>query len=85
MLNKIINIGFLGYAKFFWGRFVYRGNLAGLLGTTSLAANQIALSLASLTFMFAMGLSVAVTIRVGNQKGLMDYVKLQLVARSIFY
>jgi MATE family multidrug resistance protein len=54
------------------------------LGTTSLAANQIALSLASLTFMFAMGLSVAVTIRVGNQKGLMDYVKLQLVARSIF-
>jgi MATE family multidrug resistance protein len=51
---------------------------------TSLAANQIALSLASLTFMFAMGLSVAVTIRVGNQKGLMDYVKLQLVARSIF-
>jgi MATE family multidrug resistance protein len=55
----------------------------GLLGTTSLAANQIALSLA-LTFMFAMGLSVAVTIRVGNQKGLMDYVKLQLVARSIF-
>jgi MATE family multidrug resistance protein len=57
--------------------------LSGLLG--SLAANQIALSLASLTFMFAMGLSVAVTIRVGNQKGLMDYVKLQLVARSIFY
>jgi MATE family multidrug resistance protein len=45
------------------------------LGTTSFA-NQIALSLASLTFMFAMGLSVAVTIRVGNQKGLMDYVKL---------
>ena len=34
--------------------------------------------------MFAMGLSVAVMIRVGNQKGLMDYVKLQLVARSIF-
>jgi MATE family multidrug resistance protein len=48
--------------------------LSGLLGTTSLAANQIALSLASLTFMFAMGLSVAVTIRVGK-KGLMDYVK----------
>jgi MATE family multidrug resistance protein len=50
--------------------------------TTSLAANP--LSLSSLAFMFAMGLSVAVTIRVGKQKGLMDYVKLQLVARSIF-
>jgi MATE family multidrug resistance protein len=46
------------------------------------AANQIALSLA-LTFMFAMGLSVAVTIR-WESEGLMDYVKLQLVARSIF-
>jgi MATE family multidrug resistance protein len=56
--------------------------LSGLLG--SLAANQIALSLASLTFMFAMGLSVAVTIRVGNQKGLMDYVKLQRGAIHIF-
>jgi MATE family multidrug resistance protein len=36
------------------------------LGTTSLAANP--LSLASLTFMFAMGLSVAVTIRVGTER-----------------
>jgi MATE family multidrug resistance protein len=34
------------------------------------AANQIALSLASLTFMFAMGLSVAVTIRVEIRKDL---------------
>jgi MATE family multidrug resistance protein len=32
------------------------------------AANQIALSLATFTFMFAMGLSVAATVRVGNQK-----------------
>ena len=58
--------------------------LSGALGTTSQAANQIALSLASLTFMFAMGLSVAAMIRVGNQKGLRDFPKLQLVARSIF-
>src|SRR5690606_16941727 len=58
--------------------------LSGLLGKSALAANQIALSLASLTFMFAMGLSVASMIRVGNQKGLQDYKKLRLVARSIF-
>jgi MATE family multidrug resistance protein len=53
------------------------------LGTTSLAANQIALSLASLTFMFAMGLSVAVTIRVGTERtyGLCE---IAAVARSIF-
>jgi MATE family multidrug resistance protein len=38
------------------------------LGITNQAAIKIALSLASFTFMFAMGLSVAATIRVGNQK-----------------
>lgn len=58
--------------------------LSGSLGEESQAANQIALSLASLTFMFAMGLSVAAMVRVGNQKGLQDYNKLRIVARSIF-
>jgi MATE family multidrug resistance protein len=55
-----------------------------MIGTTSQAANQIALSLASLTFMFAMGLSVTAMIRIGNQKGLNDYVTLRKVAISIF-
>lgn len=58
--------------------------LSGFLGKNSQAANQIALSLASVTFMVAMGLSVAAMVRVGNQKGLKDYNKLRLVARSIF-
>lgn len=58
--------------------------LSGGLGTTSQAANQVALSLASFTFMFAMGLGVAAMIRVGNQKGLGDFHKLRLVAFSIF-
>lgn len=58
--------------------------LSGVLGKSSQAANQIALSLASLTFMVAMGLSVAAMIRVGNQKGLQDYKHLRVVARSIF-
>jgi MATE family multidrug resistance protein len=58
--------------------------LSGSIGKSSQAANQIALSLASMTFMFAMGLSVAAMVRVGNQKGLQDYKNLQVVARSIF-
>ncbi|WCM42732.1 MATE family efflux transporter [Flavobacterium sp. CBA20B-1] len=57
--------------------------LSGMLGTSSQAANQIALSMASMTFMFASGLSVAAMIRVGNQKGLKDYVKMETVAKSI--
>jgi len=58
--------------------------LCGTIGKTSQAANQIALSLASMTFMFAMGLSVVSMIRVSNQKGLQDYKSLVIVARSIF-
>lgn len=58
--------------------------LCGSIGVTSQAANQIALSVASLTFMFAMGLSVTAMIRVGNQKGKADYITLRSVAFSIF-
>jgi MATE family multidrug resistance protein len=58
--------------------------LCGTIGKTSQAANQIALSLASMTFMFAMGLSVVAMIRISQQKGLKEYKQLIVVARSIF-
>jgi len=43
--------------------------LMGLIGTASLAAHQIAIQIASLTFMVPMGLAQAVTVRVGNALG----------------
>lgn len=43
------------------------------LAKANLAAHQIAISLASTTFMMCMGLGVAATVRVGNQLGLKDY------------
>ncbi|MDT0678169.1 MATE family efflux transporter [Autumnicola musiva] len=58
--------------------------LAGLLGTNPQAANQIALNLASMTFMVAVGLGVAATIRIGNQKGLGHYRELRRIALSTF-
>ncbi|MGK4569119.1 MATE family efflux transporter [Flavobacterium sp. 3HN19-14] len=58
--------------------------LCGNIGKTSQAANQIALSLASMTFMFAMGLSITAMIRVSNQRTIMDFKNLVTVARSIF-
>lgn len=58
--------------------------LAGMLGTNAQAANQIALNLASMTFMVAVGLGVTSTIRVGNQKGMGDYRALRRVAISNF-
>ena len=58
--------------------------LSGSLGKNSQAANQIALILASSTFMVAMGLSVTAMIRVSHTKGMNDYKNLIVVARSIF-
>jgi MATE family multidrug resistance protein len=85
-MQKIINLGTPSAMQMFFEVALFTGAiwLSGALGTTSQAANQIALSLASVTFMFAMGLSVTATIRVGNQKGLRDFARLQVVARSIF-
>lgn len=58
--------------------------LAGTLGTNPQAANQIALNLASMTFMIAVGLGVTATIRVGNQKGLRHFKDLRRIAMSTF-
>lgn len=85
MLLKITKIGVpSGMMSFFEvALFVGAVWLSGMIGTEAQAANQIALSMSSMTFMFASGLSVAAMIRVGNQRGLKDYVKLRVVARSI--
>ncbi len=58
--------------------------LSGTLGKNPQAANQIALNLSSMTFMFAMGMAVVATIRVGNQYGLKDFKELRRIAFSIF-
>ncbi|MGA0987545.1 MAG: MATE family efflux transporter [Flavobacteriaceae bacterium] len=59
--------------------------LSGILGTLHQAANQIALNLASMTYMVGIGLNVAAMIRVGNQRGKRDYKRLNEVAQSIFF
>jgi MATE family multidrug resistance protein len=85
-IKKIVNLGLPSAMQMLFEVVLFTASiwLCGNIGKTSQAANQIALSLASMTFMFAMGLSVASMIRVSNQRGLMDYKKLIVVARSIF-
>jgi len=85
-IKKIISIGFPSAMQMLFEVVLFTASiwLCGNIGKTSQAANQIALSLASMTFMFAMGLSVTSMIRVSNQRGLMDFKKLIVVARSIF-
>ena len=85
MLKKLLNLGFPSAMQMFFevGIFTSAVWLSGILGKNPQAANQIALNLASMTFMVAMGFSVAAMIRVGNQKGLRNFRELRRVAISI--
>ena len=86
MIKRIINLGSLSAMQMFFEVAIFTAAiwLSGLLGKNPQAANQIALNLSSMTFMVAMGLSVASMIRVGNQKGLQNFKELRRIAFSIF-
>jgi len=86
LFKKIIRLGFPSALQMFFEVVFFTAAiwLSGFLGKNSQAANQIALNLSSMTFMFAMGLGVTAMIRVGNQKGKNDYEALKRIAYSIF-
>jgi len=83
---KIITLGFPTAMQMLFevGVFTAAIWLAGTLGTIDQASNQIALNLASMTFMIAVGLGVTATIRVGNQRGLKNFSELKRISISIF-
>lgn len=86
MVKKIINLGLPSSMQMFFEVAIFTSAvwLSGALGQNPQAANQIALNLASMTFMVASGLSVAGMVRVGNQKGLRNFVEMRRIAMSIF-
>ena len=55
-----------------YGVFAAAALLMGRLGTTELAAHQIALTFASILFMVPFGISMAATVRVGHAAGRRD-------------
>jgi MATE family multidrug resistance protein len=63
-----------------WG-FSLTGLLAGKLGAAKLAAHQVALNLASVSFMVPWGVAVAATTRVGNLTGAGDEKEARLAGR----
>jgi len=52
-----------------YGLFGAAGLLMGLIGTTALAAHQIALQIAAILFMVPLGIGMAATVRVGHAAG----------------
>lgn len=87
IINKIFNLGYPTALQMWFEVSLFASGvfLAGMLGTNSQASNQIALFLASTTFMVtAVGLGVTATIRVGNQLGLKNYKKARNLGISAF-
>nr|WP_241697291.1 MATE family efflux transporter [Capnocytophaga canis] len=85
-IKKIINIGIPSGLQMIFevGIFTAAIWMSGILGEKELSANQIALNLASMTFMVANGLGVTAMIRVGNQLGTKDFFNLRRIGLSVF-
>jgi MATE family multidrug resistance protein len=75
MMFKIIKLGMpIGIAFFFEvGAFSASAVMIGWLGSAQLAAHQIAISIASVSFMFIVGIATAATIRVSTKLGKEDF------------
>jgi MATE family multidrug resistance protein len=71
IMKKILEIGLPSGFQYFFEVSAFAGSsiIIGWIGTNALAAHQIALNLASITYMFALGISAAATVRVGNAVG----------------
>jgi multidrug resistance protein, MATE family len=67
------------------GAFSLATVMSGWYGATSMAAHQIALNMASVTYMMIHGLSSAATVRVGNQVGRNDWKEVRLAGFSAFH
>ncbi|MCJ7552412.1 MAG: MATE family efflux transporter [Ignavibacteriaceae bacterium] len=71
VIKKILNLGIPSGFQYFFetGAFVFAIVMVGWIGANELAAHQIAINLASISFMMALGISQAGSIRVGNAVG----------------
>ena len=71
LMRQLIVIGMpiSGTMLLEWGLFSSAAILVGWLGTTALAAHQIALQIAAILFMVPFGISMAATVRVGHAVG----------------
>jgi multidrug resistance protein, MATE family len=74
IITKLLKLGLPSGVQYFFevGAFSFAVIMVGWLGTIELAAHQIAINLASISFMVALGLSTAGGILVGNAVGKQD-------------
>lgn len=86
VFKEILRLGLPTAFQFIFevGAFGFAVIMIGWIGTEALAAHQIAINLAAISYMMASGLSSAAAIRVGNQLGLKDIATLRAAAFTLY-
>lgn len=82
--NKILKLGVPSGVQYFFevGCFTFAAVIIGWLGTNQLAAHQIALSAATISYMTVLGVSSAAAIRVGSEVGRQNIYETRIAAFS---
>jgi MATE family multidrug resistance protein len=85
-MQRLVKIGFPISLQMLFevGAFSFSAVMIGWLGAKQLAAHQIAISIASVTYMMASGIGAAGTIRVGTEAGKRNYHLVQRAGYSNF-
>lgn len=87
LISKMLHIGVPSGSQFIFeaGAFGFSAIMMGWIGTTALAAHQIAINLATISYMTTSGLGAAATIRVGNFLGQHDKKNLRASAFAMIW
>jgi multidrug resistance protein, MATE family len=85
LISKMLHIGVPAGMQFIFevAAFDFSLVMMGWLGTKALAAHQIAINLATISYMTTSGLAAAATIRVSNFLGKKDFTNLRQAAYSL--
>lgn len=85
LINKMLHIGIPAGTQFILeaGAFGFSALMMGWMGTTALAAHQIAINLATISYMTTSGLAAAATIRVGHFLGQRDFNSMRTAAFTL--
>lgn len=82
--KRVVKIGVPSGLQFFFevGAFAFAAIMVGWISAEALAAHQIALSCAAVTYMLASGVAAASTVRIGNQVGSKNFTALREIGFS---
>jgi MATE family multidrug resistance protein len=85
LISKMLHIGIPSGVQFIFevSAFGFSAIMMGWLGTTALASHQIAINLATISYMTTSGLGAAATIRVGNFLGKKEIQTMRDIAFSL--